>query len=150
VHLQTLFILTNAFEPQDFYIDYSLKLRWQISPESIDYYLLVLCKRQLLPAPYNATRLTLNKRDHISLFWTPELVIANAKKSSHGSAVVNGEMLAINFADLLDEHKRSVDMDYQETGKAVLRCSMKFYNYPVDLQHCYIELRSGKRCLVTF
>lgn len=117
-----------------------MKLEWKITGKVLDLYLIILCQQQLIKPPFTEDRLSITNSDKIRAFWSPDLVISNAKKSSHDAK--GGTALEMRFDHLLDSKRRRLTAKYQESGKAVVRCAMTFDQYPNDRQTCFIELRS--------
>ena len=80
---------------------------------------------------------------YFDLVWLPDLYIFNAISDSPVSQNVDMRFLKVRGI----KGTRKCGLEYAVKSFAVVDCSMEFSNYPVDIQHCPIKIRSCKYVL---
>lgn len=80
---------------------------------------------------------------YFDLVWLPDLYIFNAISDSPVSQNVDMRFLKVREI----KGTRKCGLEYSVKSFAVVDCSMEFSNYPVDIQHCPVKIRSCKYIL---
>ncbi|CAG2116804.1 unnamed protein product, partial [Medioppia subpectinata] len=78
-------------------------------------------------------------KDYFTLFWLPDIMVANAKQVKQQSDLIETILLMIHFDG---NARENCHMQYMARFYSIVSCPMDFHDAPVDSQMCSIQLRS--------
>lgn len=147
VSFKVLNIDAISVKDMDFKMDFYLGISWDIRGEFFRRYMTRLCVSKKVDLEKKKSLLLY--QDDLKLFWLPDIYFPNSKPNSkteqktHLKRPISRDYLEVSFKKD-KENNPFLRFVFVTSGHSNLLCPMKFDDYPSDVQHCVVKIRSCK------